>query len=133
VWDRNLAAVTTAYDGDVQMIYSTSVRVHQRAANSNRFARRQTIYFLLLLALLDPLLAEGALLQLSGQVGGSAILLVSFFLLTEPWEDRGIRAALGRAGGCALVFAALLICYPVNGPRNLLTLGRVIFLTWRGW
>jgi hypothetical protein len=21
----------------------------------------------------------------------------------------------------------------VNGPRNLLTLGRVIFLTWRGW
>ena len=22
---------------------------------------------------------------------------------------------------------------PVNGPRNLLTLGRVIFLPWRGW
>src|SRR5579863_4474606 len=29
VWDRILAAVTTAYDGNVQMIDSTSVRVHQ--------------------------------------------------------------------------------------------------------
>ena len=25
------------------------------------------------------------------------------------------------------------ICSVVNGPRNLLALGRVIFLTWRGW
>src|SRR5580658_10275395 len=29
VWDRILAAVTIAYDGEVQMIDSTSVRVHQ--------------------------------------------------------------------------------------------------------
>ena len=36
VWDRILAAVTTAYDGNVQMIDSTSVRVHQHAANSKK-------------------------------------------------------------------------------------------------
>jgi transposase len=39
VWDRILAAVTTAYDGDVQMIDSTSVRVHQHAANSKKATR----------------------------------------------------------------------------------------------
>jgi transposase len=36
VWDRVLAAVTKAYDGNVQMIDSTSVRVHQHAANSKK-------------------------------------------------------------------------------------------------
>ena len=36
VWDRVLAAVTTAYDGNAQMIDSTSVRVHQHAANSKK-------------------------------------------------------------------------------------------------
>jgi transposase len=39
VWDRVLAAVTTAYAGDVQMIDSTSVRVHQHAANSKKATR----------------------------------------------------------------------------------------------
>lgn len=39
VWDRILAAVTTAYDGNVQMIDSTSVRVHQHAANSKKATR----------------------------------------------------------------------------------------------
>ena len=39
VWDRILPAVTTAYDGDVQMIDSTSVRVHQHAANSKKATR----------------------------------------------------------------------------------------------
>jgi transposase len=39
VWDRVLGAVTTAYDGNVQMINSTSVRVHQHAANSEKAAR----------------------------------------------------------------------------------------------
>ena len=39
VWDRVLAAVTTAYDGNVQMIDSTSVRVHQHAANSKKATR----------------------------------------------------------------------------------------------
>jgi transposase len=39
VWDRILDAVTTAYDGDVQMIDSTSVRVHQHAANSKKATR----------------------------------------------------------------------------------------------
>ena len=34
VWDRMMAAVTEAYDGDVQMIDTTTVRVHQHAANS---------------------------------------------------------------------------------------------------
>lgn len=39
VWDRVMAAVSQAYDGDVQMIDSTSVRVHQHAANSKKATR----------------------------------------------------------------------------------------------
>src|ERR1700732_3837527 len=39
VGDRILAAVTTAYDGNVQMIDSTSMRVHQHAANSKKATR----------------------------------------------------------------------------------------------
>ena len=33
MWDRILAAVSKAYDGDIQMIDSSSIRVHQHAAN----------------------------------------------------------------------------------------------------
>jgi transposase len=33
VWDRIMAAVSAAYDGDIQMIDSSVVRVHQHAAN----------------------------------------------------------------------------------------------------
>jgi transposase len=40
VWDRVLTAVTKAYDRDVQMIDSTSVRVHQHAANSKNHPDR---------------------------------------------------------------------------------------------
>ena len=36
VWGRVLGAVSKAYDGDIQMIDSTSVRVHQHAANSKK-------------------------------------------------------------------------------------------------
>src|SRR3981189_1573512 len=36
VWDRVMAAVSQAYDGNVQMIDSTSVPVHQHAANSKK-------------------------------------------------------------------------------------------------
>jgi putative transposase len=39
VWDRVLNAVTKAYDGNVQMIDSTSVRVHQHGANSKKATR----------------------------------------------------------------------------------------------
>ena len=39
VWDRILAAVSQAYDGNVQMIDSTSVRVHQHAANPKKVTR----------------------------------------------------------------------------------------------
>ena len=39
VWDRIMAAVSRAYDGEVQMIDSTSVRVHQHAANSKKATR----------------------------------------------------------------------------------------------
>jgi transposase len=39
VWDRIMAAVSQAYDGKVQMIDSTSVRVHQHAANSKKATR----------------------------------------------------------------------------------------------
>ena len=35
-WDRLLEAVSKAYDGDIQMIDSSSVRVHQRAANAKK-------------------------------------------------------------------------------------------------
>ncbi len=33
VWDRTMDAVSEAYDGDIQMIDSSVVRVHQHAAN----------------------------------------------------------------------------------------------------
>lgn len=36
VWDRMMDAITTAYDGDLQMIDSTSVRAHQQAATAKR-------------------------------------------------------------------------------------------------
>ena len=36
VWDRLLAAVSEAYDGDIVMIDSTCVRVHQHAATGKR-------------------------------------------------------------------------------------------------
>ena len=34
VWDRLLDGVSEAYDGDIQMIDSSSIRVHQHAANA---------------------------------------------------------------------------------------------------
>jgi transposase len=36
VWDRLMDAVTEAYDGDIQMIDSTSIRAHQQAATAKR-------------------------------------------------------------------------------------------------
>ena len=39
VWDRILTAVSKAYDCNVQMIDSTSVRVHQHGANSKKATR----------------------------------------------------------------------------------------------
>ena len=36
VWDRLMDAITAAYDGDIQMFDSTSVRVHQQAATAKR-------------------------------------------------------------------------------------------------
>ena len=39
VWDRIFDAVSKAYDGDLQMIDSTSIRVHQHAANAKKGAR----------------------------------------------------------------------------------------------
>jgi len=36
VWDRIFEAVSKAYDGDLQMIDSTSIRVHQHAANARK-------------------------------------------------------------------------------------------------
>jgi transposase len=36
VWDRLMDAITTAYDGDIQMIDSTSIRAHQQAATLKR-------------------------------------------------------------------------------------------------
>src|ERR1700757_4636287 len=36
VWDRIFEAVSKAYDGDLQMVDSSSIRVHQHAANGKR-------------------------------------------------------------------------------------------------
>jgi transposase len=36
VWDRLMDAITKVYDGNLQMIDSTSVRVHQQAATLKR-------------------------------------------------------------------------------------------------
>src|ERR1700726_4093449 len=36
VWDRLLEAVSRAYAGDIQMIDSSSIRVHQHAANGQK-------------------------------------------------------------------------------------------------
>ena len=41
VWDRIFAAVSAAYDGDLQMVDSSSIRVHQHAANVKRGASRK--------------------------------------------------------------------------------------------
>ena len=40
VWDRIFEAVTAAYEGDLQMIDSSSIRVHQHGANAKRGHRR---------------------------------------------------------------------------------------------
>jgi transposase len=36
VWDRLMDAITVAHDGDIQIIDSTSVRVHQQASTAKR-------------------------------------------------------------------------------------------------
>ncbi len=36
IWARLLEAVSEAYDGDIQMIDSSSIRVHQHAANTQK-------------------------------------------------------------------------------------------------
>jgi len=36
VWDRILDSVSKAYDGDIQMIDSSSIRVHQHASNPKK-------------------------------------------------------------------------------------------------
>src|SRR3546814_19659237 len=41
VWDRIFAAVSAAYAGDLQMVDSSSVRVHPHAANVKRGVRRR--------------------------------------------------------------------------------------------
>ena len=40
VWDRLFEAVARAYAGEVQMVDSSSIRVHQHAANGKKGARR---------------------------------------------------------------------------------------------
>ena len=42
VWDAIFDAITAAYDGDLQMVDSSSIRVHQHGANAKRGARRRT-------------------------------------------------------------------------------------------
>ncbi len=38
VWDRIFDAITAVYDGDIQMIDSSSIRVHQHGANAKKGA-----------------------------------------------------------------------------------------------
>jgi transposase len=40
IWERIFKAVSEAYDGDLQMIDSSSIRVHQHAANGKKGARK---------------------------------------------------------------------------------------------
>jgi transposase len=40
VWDAVFAAVSKAYEGNVQMVDSSSIRVHQHAANGKKRGRR---------------------------------------------------------------------------------------------
>ena len=40
VWDRIFEAISRAYDGDLQMIDSSSIRVHQHAANVKKGIRK---------------------------------------------------------------------------------------------
>jgi transposase len=40
VWDRLFAAVSRAYDGDLQMVDSSSIRVHQHASNVKKGGQR---------------------------------------------------------------------------------------------
>src|ERR1700729_44977 len=39
-WDRIFDAVSKAYEGDLQMVDSSSIRVHQHAANVKKGARK---------------------------------------------------------------------------------------------
>ncbi len=41
VWDRIFEAVSKAYDGDLQMIDSSSIRVHQHGANVKKGGLRR--------------------------------------------------------------------------------------------
>lgn len=41
VWDWPFTAVSRAYDGDLQMVDSSPIRVHQHAAKVKKGARRQ--------------------------------------------------------------------------------------------
>ena len=41
MWNRIFEAVSRAYDGDLQMIDSSSIRVHQHAANVKKGGLRQ--------------------------------------------------------------------------------------------
>ena len=41
IWDRIFEAVSRAYDGDLQMVDSSSIRVHQHAANVKKGAQRR--------------------------------------------------------------------------------------------
>lgn len=36
VWDKLFEAVAKAYDGDIQMVDSTTIRVHQHGANGKK-------------------------------------------------------------------------------------------------
>jgi transposase len=42
VWDKLFDAVSKAYDGDLQMVDSSSIRVHQHAANGKKGGRKRT-------------------------------------------------------------------------------------------
>lgn len=43
VWDRIFDAVSAAYDGDLQMIDSSSIRVHQHGGNGKKGARTRRL------------------------------------------------------------------------------------------
>jgi transposase len=43
LWDKIFEAVSKAYDGDLQIVDSSSIRVHQHAANVKKGASRKRL------------------------------------------------------------------------------------------
>ena len=76
----------------------------------------------------SPLFMLGTLYQLIAQVGGLALLLITFALLVEPVRGSGRRPIVRRSILAALSAAALCIFYPEVTPFAALAFGGYVVL-----